>query len=161
MESEYIKHSVGPILTEALQSLLLHVPYPGTQQSSFATSIDPIEYLGQYLLRHAQQEEENIAADALRAADKAIIDNFADQQTRLEASKAKLGDDLVVRLSEVLRKSQVAEEAAATVNIAEKLPEPIPEEVLMTTDSIYSPEVADVANPSTQVVSEASPVADA
>jgi hypothetical protein len=84
MEAEYIKNAIGPILTEALQSLILHIPYPGSKQSVLATTVDPIDYLGQYLLRHAEKEEEKKALEELRAADRSIIDNFADDQARFD-----------------------------------------------------------------------------
>jgi hypothetical protein len=126
MEAEYIKSAVGPILTEALQSLILHVPYPGVKQSDFATTIDPIDYLGQYLLRHAEKEEEQKILEELRAADRVIIDNFADEQARLEITRSKLGHDLTVRgdaaEEAILQEEQIIEtisEVASTTDTPE------------------------------------------
>ena len=57
MESQYIKQTVGASLTAALTSLILNVPYNG-EISPESTTIDPISYIGQYLLETARREKE-------------------------------------------------------------------------------------------------------
>ena len=102
MEATYVKATVGPIVTEALTSLLLHVPRD-THTSSYSTTIDPISYIGTYLLNHSKSTHQQSILDAKFDAQDSLIKQYKDSQAKQVKHRENLGDGLVQRLSTLNR----------------------------------------------------------
>lgn len=108
MESTYIKTTVGPLLVSALTSLITHVPNPGATPSPNSTVLDPISYLGEYLIAHVDAEKAKAAANRRVKSDEGVLKLFVDGQKRLGKAREMLGEGLAARMS--VRKSVVEKE---------------------------------------------------
>ncbi len=105
MEATYVKQTVGPVLTEALASLLMHVPYPGQNPSSYDTTLDPISYIGQYLVDYAASEERQKEIDSKITAMETVERAWKEALNRQKVAREMLGESLTTRLS--IRRSQI------------------------------------------------------
>ena len=118
METAYIKSTVGPILSEALTSLVLHVPYQGQKPSSYDTTVDPISYLGNYLLKHVESEKKKSELNSQQEYIEGIEKAWKESQARQSQARDMLQNGLAARLS--VRRSQIeaSEVAQAVANMS-------------------------------------------
>ncbi|KAJ3360583.1 hypothetical protein HDU91_004518 [Kappamyces sp. JEL0680] len=120
MEAAYVKNTVGPILTEALTSLVMHVPNPGANPSSYDTTLDPISYIGQYLVDYAASEKKNAEIRQKIEAIESVEKSWRESQARQKVARDLLGDGLAARLS--IRRSQIeASDVPLPVTVEEPL----------------------------------------
>lgn len=137
MEATYIKQTVGPILAEALASLALHQPLSQTE-SSYRSTMDPITYIGQFLLQADASAKRGIVIGYEREVINAKL--AAHQETlRLEKeARARFSVQLRQRLSE---RASAIETALEALEERQK-PEPIIEAVAETIPATVSEEPA-------------------
>lgn len=106
-EANYIKQSVGPVLTAALASLVLHVPY-SAEYSSYTSTLDPISYIGQYLLDQSEAEKRQTKLKAKQENDENVLTAWKEAQNREKQNRNKLAAGLAARVS--VRRSQIEPE---------------------------------------------------
>jgi hypothetical protein len=115
MDTQYVKTTVGPVLAEALASLLLH--YPPTPQKPEDTMVDPIAYIGRYLLHHAESNKQIQSWTDRKVQTDAIVSKWKEVQQREKLSRAKLGEEVFARVS--VRRSQIEKEEEVVPPVVE------------------------------------------
>ena len=134
MEASYVKSTVGPILAEALTSLVLHVP-KDAHTSSYSTSIDPISYIGSYLLNHSESVKYQAKLDKELDTQESLIREFKESQAKQIKQREIVADGIIHRISTLKRVSQVTKDSAESPSVS--APAKIKEET--TGESISSP----------------------
>jgi hypothetical protein len=134
METLYVKQTVGPVLASALTSLVLQVPFE-QNKSSFATTVDPINFIGQYLLDHVKKEKQTQELQQRLTKEQELIQNYKDAQQREKANRLKFTEDLVARVSVIKTKLDELE----IVPVLEPVLEPLVEQVAVPEEPVPEP----------------------
>ncbi|KAJ3301511.1 hypothetical protein HDV03_000708 [Kappamyces sp. JEL0829] len=98
----------------------MHVPNPGANPSSYDTTLDPISYIGQYLVDYAASEKKNAEIRQKIEAIESVEKSWRESQARQKVARDLLGDGLAARLS--IRRSQIeASDVPLPVTVEEPL----------------------------------------
>ncbi|KAJ3258637.1 hypothetical protein HK103_003426 [Boothiomyces macroporosus] len=119
MEANYIKTNVGPVLTQALTSLVLHVPLD-SQPSSFSSTLDPVSYIGHYLIAHATSVKNREEFERKKQASEKFIAQWKETQQREKQTRLRLEESLNARIS--LRRTVIDAQLEAETAAAAPLP---------------------------------------
>ncbi|TPX56778.1 hypothetical protein PhCBS80983_g04302 [Powellomyces hirtus] len=117
MDTDYLKHTVGPLLTSALTALL-NSGYDAS--SNYPRGLDPVTFIAEHLLHHDASVHQ-IAADKKRRTDLvALQESVAAAQHLEKESRRHFEDQIKAKASEILAKEkrQEDEEAAKAASVA-------------------------------------------
>ncbi|KAI9095157.1 hypothetical protein DFS34DRAFT_626873 [Phlyctochytrium arcticum] len=107
MDTNYLKQTVGPLLSSALASL---VTYGYDTSSSGPRGLDAISFLGEYLLNHAEAQKLIADDHKKREAIKALQNHYNAAQETQREHRRRLDDELKLRTGNILDKQRKAEE---------------------------------------------------
>ncbi|KAJ3147680.1 hypothetical protein HDU86_007929 [Geranomyces michiganensis] len=116
MDTDYLKHTVGPLLSSALTSL---VTSGYDTSSTHPRGVDPITYVGEYLLHHGHATGLTSTAAKRRTDLIALQQSVAHAQHAEREARRLLDEQVKHRASEILAKERRAEEEAKLAKAAE------------------------------------------
>ena len=145
MESAYVKKTVGPVLAQALTSLVMHVPFNPTP-SSYATTVDPIEFLANFLLDADKTAKETAVINAQKESLAGVVAEFEKKSAAIRENRAKLDSHVRRKTAErgedIERQMEAMLAAAQAKLVAIQEPEVVAAvEVAPETSSGVEPEV--------------------
>jgi hypothetical protein len=156
METQYVKQTVGPVLTSALTSLVLHAPYT-PNPSSYSSTIDPINYIGQYLLEYVKKQKEQNELEKNLEENQKLVQDWKETQQREKKNRLKLEEDLVERVIVIRIKMEEEEKNAVVlepvVEAAVEVPFEKPEQENTTAESVTEQDLPENEEEGTQLQS--------
>ncbi|KAJ2988756.1 hypothetical protein HDV02_005418 [Globomyces sp. JEL0801] len=157
METNYVKQSVGPVLTNALSSLILHYPY-SVEPSSYSTTLDPISYVGYYLLAHSNHIKENQELVSMKETSMKAIQLWKDSQIKDKQNRINFDEALIGRIN--IRKIEVDQQIANSMVEMETVVSNVGTVEKPSEDSVPGIESEQVGDTPNDVESEAEVEAD-
>ncbi|KAJ3008496.1 hypothetical protein HKX48_008496 [Thoreauomyces humboldtii] len=122
MDTDYLKQTVGPLLSSALSALVIHGYSSKTHAASGGAlhprGVDPVTFVGEYLLHHDQARTQ-VTADASRRKGLVDLREAVAKADRTEKEhRRRFEDEVRSRAQSILEKEAMAEEEAARASAA-------------------------------------------
>jgi aspartyl aminopeptidase len=145
MESQYIKQTVGEDLVSAISSMVMHVPSK-SYLSPNSTMIDPISYIGHYLVHLSNSRKEIAEFQSKQELHDKTIKAWKESQKKEKEKVKVFRKSLVERVSIIKEKLDEAEAQAMAKLEQEKKQTPAVKPVFATVEEVTGPNAEESVN---------------